>query len=196
MELEDHDETSASPALKYPFDKAQPGKSFWVQTHSERVMAMSAFERWKSATGSPLTARSQRVGKEDRHGPGYRIIFEAGNMDMPRPVLNNLPSFTRGTLTEQQKWLLDYSGVETDDDILAAVASTGMVLQTVADAKAARRVLWALKTPWQIEKMRQLGRELPDAIRENYRAEEQRKHDDFQRTYGFTQADPAAMEDE
>lgn len=60
---------------RYDFTKVRNGHSAHVATHIDRIAIMGAFNKWKAENSSPLTARSEKVGKDDPRGPGYRVFF-------------------------------------------------------------------------------------------------------------------------
>lgn len=140
----------------FDFTVIRSGDSIWFSSRAEIEALRRAFKVWKDATKAPLTIESEAVGHEDPKGSGYRAFFEAEAVTLKPIVMAKLPKMEN--LTELQDWRMRYTGVESNEDIIAAILSLGSPPPaTVTEANAARRLLFAGKTPLQVERMAEMG---------------------------------------
>lgn len=166
MEIEYGAAPEPEPKLKYDFTDVRNGATIWVATNNERMAITKAFIRWKESRGSNLSATSAAVGAKDPRGAGYRIWFKSEATAIRPVVAAKLPKIE--SLDEFQLGRLRYSGIETNEDVVSAVMSTGSMPATVTEAIAMRKVLFALKTPFQIESMARRGVRTPEQIESDY----------------------------
>lgn len=173
MEFDSGIEESSAERSKFDFSGVRDGASLWAASHTERVNIMTAFARWKERMGSGFSATSSKVSAKDPRGAGYRIWFKAEATAIRPVVAAKLPKIE--SLDEFQINRLLYSGIETNEDVVAAVMSTGSMPATVTEAIAMRKVLFALKTPFQIESMARRGVRTPEQIEADYLESERKR---------------------
>lgn len=134
---------------EYDFTGAAPGTSIWVETNNQRIALYSAFNRWKEATGSKIAGKTMRVGASDPRGEGYRLVFSSPVIQLRPMVLARLPRFEG--LNFMQVHRLNWTGLQTNEDVIAAAMSCEPIPTTVTEANAIARLIWAGNTPKQIE---------------------------------------------
>lgn len=147
---------AAEERTTYPFEQLRDGASIWVSTHSQRVTLMKAFNRWKARNGSTLSASSKVVGRHDPNGYGFRVFFKADITPMPPHILAR--AIRLDALIESDRWRVNWSGLETQDDIIAAILSTGRTPKTISEINAANVLVMTMATPLQAARMAELGR--------------------------------------
>lgn len=150
----DNDVKKADNTPRIDFSQAKDGSSYWVQTHAQRVSVVDMFSRWKEKSGSNLTVTSGKVGTDDKHGAGYRVFFHGGEQ-LTAPVKATVLATIRKNTTREgnplREYILTFTGLVTDDDVIDAVMSINPPPQTITEASSACRLLWTGETPRQIE---------------------------------------------
>lgn len=181
---------AAVRATKYDFSDAKPGESNWYSTNTQRTNALAAFKTWKSRTNAPLNAFTVQVGSEDPRGPGYRLVFERGEVDIKPAIKSSIEMYDRvGT---DMRWIFNRTGIFSNDDIMAALADEGDIPTTLGHAKAFKQKLVEGKTRYQVEYCRAAGLPtLEEGARAHARA--QRDEDDARREKAL--AKPQARRD-
>lgn len=152
---------SATRAQKYDFSNVRAGESLWYETSNERTNAHHAFKAWKERSGSPLSAYTCAVGDEDPRGPGFRLVFERGEVDIKPNLRAIICMYSSGRLDQPDgsivRWRLERTGIMSDDDILDALADEGETITTIGHAKAFRLKLINGTTRHQVEWCRSMG---------------------------------------
>jgi len=161
---------------KYKFESARPGSSIWVATNSERVSVMRAFKTWCDIVSSQIEATSMTVDETDPRGPGFRIVFSAKAVRMKPAVAAWVPKFDA-----MDDFTTKSSCLTSDEDVLSAICSVAGVPGSVAEVKAARKLLFQWKTPWQIQRMKEAGlpsyAEVKDHWARKYREQDQARQE-------------------
>lgn len=178
----DADVQDNGSSRKYDFSTVKGGVSLWVETHADRVGAMKAFEAWKEKSGSRLVAVSRRVGAEDKRGAGYRVFFKAPDIDAKPIVASTVRKNTERAGYPLREYILTFTGLHTDDDVLAAVMSVEPPPMTISEASNACRLLWKGETPKQIEYcLQRYGRTFSEIAADKRKEEEEREHANAER---------------
>ncbi len=138
-EIDDYFVKPQSSTL-YDFTNVRPRTSMWFETNGQRVNATKAFKRWKEETGSPITATTLKVGKEDPRGEGYRMLFDVENITLKPAIAEIVFFFDR--LPPFDVWGYEHNGIFSNDDIREALRLEGIHPKTIAEAKAFKRSLW------------------------------------------------------
>jgi hypothetical protein len=155
------------------------GSSIWFEHAEERLTAYKAFQRWAARTGSKLTAMSRQVGPTDKRGKGYRIYFNAPVIAIKPVVLSTIRKNTSRDGQPLRDYILNLTGLPTEEDVVAAVMSVEPPPQTISEAGTACRLLWKGETPKQIEYcLQRYGKTLAEIV-EDKRAEALKRDQDF-----------------
>jgi hypothetical protein len=140
---------------RFEFASIKPGDSIWYADRSGVEALRRAFKAWKAETGAPMKIASEEVDEDDPKGAGYRVFFEAEAIELRPIVLAKLPRFEM--LDEIMEVRMRYTGIQNGDDIIAAALSAIPSPKTIAEATLLRKMIFTGKTPWQIERMAEMG---------------------------------------
>lgn len=188
----DDDVDDARRSKKYDFANLKGGVSLWVETHADRVGVMKAFEAWKNREGSRLEATSRKVDKTDKRGPGYRVFFNARE-DAARPIVASTVRKNTGREGHPfREFILNFTGLHTDEDVLEAVMSVDPQPKTISQTANSCLLLWKGETPKQIEYcLQRYGRTF-----EEIEAEKRKEAERINREYAEKQAGKATRLEE